>query len=156
MCQISRARNDPEAERFWQYVLLSVTVLGHNGMSDEETETRNVASAEGVQVPTRVKVITKIHWRHPYFVELFSYVDRTRSIEQHLFKALGQPLMPRVRVDQVSMRSPPPQIPRSFFKDGYFDGLLDHEVQALKLRKQDIPLFAASFRGHNIGSGPLH
>ena len=151
MLLVSRNRRDNAAEEFWSYVLVVVDTLGHNGMSDEEEDDEEMEDARGgSRILVRKIKILKSSWRHEYFEELFHYVDMTRLFEQHIFRAHGGKSVERERVDQVSERLPPKNIPRSFFREGYFDGKMDVEVDLLRLSPRDIPLRSFNFHGRGF------
>ncbi|THH20981.1 hypothetical protein EUX98_g8481 [Antrodiella citrinella] len=136
MVAVSRARDDEDALAFWKYVWDVVTMLGTNGMSEDELVTESVVEG-GQSTRQSFRHVFTSSWRHPAVSDLFDYVDRTRFVEGHIFQLSRLKPGRRVHVDKVSQRRAPPGLPKSFFKPGFFDKMEEWEVESYKLREPD-------------------
>jgi hypothetical protein len=128
MKAVSRERVQPEDEEFWDYLATLTAMLSDGGMSDEEPSSDTVTNEHGVYV--NAMKVRRSRWRNNYFRPLYIAADAIPNLETYIFKMLGQPKMPRVRVDDVSWRPPPKhRLPRSFFEPGYLANLRPSEVE---------------------------
>ncbi|THU95285.1 hypothetical protein K435DRAFT_607196, partial [Dendrothele bispora CBS 962.96] len=122
MINAERERGGEAGVAFWSYVLEALSKLGPKGMSDEEDATVDVAIGE-LQAKQAVRLVHVLKWRHPDFRRLFEIVDKTPGMEDLIFSQTGKASLPRHRVDTESNRPPPKDLPKTFFKDDFFDGM---------------------------------
>jgi hypothetical protein len=131
MADEERKAGREQGVTFWSYVTDTLNHLGVHGMSDEEDAKLNVSlGEEGVMVQQHVRLVLDLDWRHPSFRKLFELIDKTKGIEDLIFSQVGNARLPRHRVAKVSNRSPPKNLPRGFFRDNFFDGKEDWEVES--------------------------
>ncbi|EEB97213.1 hypothetical protein MPER_03515 [Moniliophthora perniciosa FA553] len=142
MLAYSRERKDEKAIEFWNYVVTVTYTLGHDGMSDEESGTEEVTTPSGLIRTKRIKKVLKLPWRHSSFRDLFTHLDQVPQVEDLIFKQTGKHVrIDRVRVEDMSTRrSIPKKLYRSFFKDGYLNGLMEYQVDKLDLAEEDFQL----------------
>ncbi|THH18713.1 hypothetical protein EUX98_g8911, partial [Antrodiella citrinella] len=139
MVAVSRARGDKESLDFWKYVWEVVSMLGTNGMSEDELVIESSVEA-GRPVQKSLRHVFTSSWRHPAISDLFDYVDATRSVEGHIFQLSRLKAGRRVHVSKISDRMAPPGLPKSFFKPRFFDKMEEWEVDNYKLRDSDYVL----------------
>lgn len=88
-------------------------------MSDEETE---------YQGGERVRVVKSLKFRNHAFDDLWRYVDEVPTIMKDLFEQSGAKHLRRVFSDEVTDRSPPRNLPRTFFRPEYLERMKSGEV----------------------------
>lgn len=137
MIRACRERSDQRGVDFWSYVLLVVDILEHSGMSEEEDGTIPVDFG-GLLRDQVIKKVKILWWRHPWFRELFEIVDSAPAVEKLLFHRAGGARVPRIRVNDVDHRQPPLEMPLSFFREGYLEGLLPIDRSDLKVREEEV------------------
>ena len=140
MLQVSVQRNDPDAVAVWKYVWSLIDKLGHNGMSDEEDDEMVLQQPDGTMRLTHVRKILKLIWRHPYFSELFKFLDKLPGVEDLVFRLCGKQRIERVRVEQESDREPPPNLPKSFYRPNYLEQIPSYRIRDYKLSTERIRL----------------
>ncbi|KAJ3765137.1 hypothetical protein FB446DRAFT_655660 [Lentinula raphanica] len=146
MLGVCRERGDQSGVDFWSYGLNVTEILGDNGMSDEEDDTREV-EVEGIKVKQNVKVVLHLYWRHPDLDDLFKLMDTAPALEKLIFHRAGAGRIPRVRSNKLSHRSPPTDLPREFFREDFLAPLFPHELMELKLA--EYPFQRVSFKGYD-------
>ena len=147
MHRVSIQRNDVAAAEMWKYVWEATDRLGHNGMSDEEDDEMALQQPDGIVRPTLVRKILKSNWRHRYFVDLYKFLDKVPGVEELVFRLCGKPRIPRVRVEQVSERTPPVHLPASFYSPSYLQKRSKFLIRDLKLSPDPFPLRQIHFQG---------
>ncbi|KAJ3720333.1 hypothetical protein C8R42DRAFT_736681, partial [Lentinula raphanica] len=99
-------KGDIEGSECWDFILYAVTVLGTDGMSDEEDDDEN---------GEKVKSVLDVGFRRPEFRTLFRSVDaRDMARGQG-----GRKLRRRVEVSKVVERQPPRNVPEIFLSPGF-------------------------------------
>lgn len=119
MTQHSRCTGDDRAITFWTGTLRSLQYLQADGMSDEETEEQ-----EG----EKVRVVKDLWFRNPAFNDLWQYVDELPAQMKSLFEQSGAKRLRRVFSEEVSDRSPPKNLPRTFYRQDYLGLMKKGEV----------------------------
>ncbi|ESK82374.1 hypothetical protein Moror_12203 [Moniliophthora roreri MCA 2997] len=144
----AREEKDNDAEEFWSYVLNVTSKLGHNGMSDEESDVKEVTLNSGVTRNKHIRKVLVLSWHHPSFRELFKHVDSIPQLEELIFKQTGKHAqMRREWGDKLAPHRPPPKrLHRSFFHDGYLAELMEHERHKLVLEEEGFPFRNFQFR----------
>ncbi|KAK7434692.1 hypothetical protein VKT23_020056 [Stygiomarasmius scandens] len=97
---------------FWTATLTAVNLLQDDGMSDEEAVYED---------EEQVKVVKRVAFRHDDFTSLFRHVDATPREMKSLFNQGGRKPFRRVFSSESSQRSPPPNLPSTFFRPEYLD-----------------------------------
>jgi hypothetical protein len=117
-------------------------MLGHNGMSDEESGAEEVTTLGGFTYDSPIIKVLSLPWRHPSFRKLYEGVDRVPGVEKSIFKQTGRNnALKRRRVDEESTRLLKPQgLFPSFYRPGYLDSLLPFELAKLKLADGHFPI----------------
>ena len=148
MVRVSFERGDSNAVAVWKYIFKLLDRIGHNGMSDEEDDEMLLQGDDGKLRKTLVKKILRSIWRHPYFQDLFAFIDKLPEVESLIFRLSGVRRIPRIRVDQVSKREAPPGLPRSFYWDEYLEGKPSFiQVKELKISDEKFDLLQIKFSG---------
>ncbi|KAJ8089795.1 hypothetical protein PM082_018371 [Marasmius tenuissimus] len=142
MLAVSKARKDEDGQAFWDYARETTAALDYDGMSDEEAVTEEVTTQAGVKTTMTFMNVLVLVWRHPHFRALFIIIDQAPELEDAMFKQTRLHYkLPRRRVEKESTRkSIPKGLARSYFKDGYLDGLMEFELADLKLSKRDFKI----------------
>lgn len=112
MIQHSRRIGDEAALAFWTATLRSLQFLRTDGMSDEETED---------QGEEKVRLVKDLHFRDPAFTDLWQYVDNVPITMKSLFTQRGPKRLCRVFTDELTNRSPPKNLPRTFYRPEYLE-----------------------------------
>ncbi|KAK7459474.1 hypothetical protein VKT23_009457 [Stygiomarasmius scandens] len=95
---------------FWTATLTVINNLQADGMSDEET---------GYEGEEQIKVVKKLPFRHPDLASLLQHVDSTPKMMKKLFDQGGRKRVRRVFSNETSQRSPPPNLPSTFYRQEY-------------------------------------
>ncbi|KAJ3806468.1 hypothetical protein F5876DRAFT_25553, partial [Lentinula aff. lateritia] len=111
MMRIAQALNNREQYGCWSEIFDSISRLGTAGMSDDE-QISDPQGQHGITVYAPV-------FRNPYFTELFSKIDSTRGLEKHLFVRVGRYRLPRICGRERIERSPPANLPSSYYQADY-------------------------------------
>ncbi|KAK7452215.1 hypothetical protein VKT23_012320 [Stygiomarasmius scandens] len=98
--------------RFWTDMLLALDLLTVDGMSDEETDDQDEQT---------VKVVKELRFRHSDFRPLLAYVDAVPRRMKKLFNQSGRKPFRRVVSDLVAERTPPPNLPSTFYQPRYLE-----------------------------------
>ncbi|KAJ3898159.1 hypothetical protein F5879DRAFT_771350, partial [Lentinula edodes] len=85
-----RAIADEDGLVFWTYILQSLDILTHHGMSDEETGYDEDNDEEPF------KYVFDVDYRHPAFSPLFQHVDNTPALYPDFFCPTGTKRLKRV------------------------------------------------------------
>lgn len=141
MYQACIERGDKDAADFWNYVLGVVKTLGAGGMSDEDDADEDI-NVQGVPTKRRIKRVLKPFWRHDAIAKIFVWLDAVRYMEPGIFAACGLAPLPRKRVPEECLRPPPPNLPETFFKPGFFDNMPDYQKASFRLSPNEFPLRA--------------
>ncbi|KAJ3756545.1 hypothetical protein EV361DRAFT_797447 [Lentinula raphanica] len=111
-------KGDIEGSECWDFILYAVTVLGIDGMSDEEDDEEN---------EEKVKLVLDVGFRRPEFRTLLRSVD-TRDMAKGQG---GRKLRRRVEVSKMVERQPPRNIPSIFLNPGFRNH--SNAVEAIRL-----------------------
>ncbi|THV01479.1 hypothetical protein K435DRAFT_655203, partial [Dendrothele bispora CBS 962.96] len=112
MVEHSQDNGDEEGLSFWKATLDAISMLKSDGMSDEDSD------HEGQE---KVKVVRDLKFRHTDFKALFQHVDSTPRVMKRLFNQSGKKRLRRVFSSEISDRSPPPNLPSTFYRPEYLD-----------------------------------
>ncbi|KAJ3831767.1 hypothetical protein F5878DRAFT_667222 [Lentinula raphanica] len=100
-------KGDIEGSECWGFILYAVTVLGIDGMSDEEEEEEENGE--------KVKSVLDVGFRRPEFRTLFRSVDARDMAKGQG----GRKRQRRVEVSKMVERQPPRNVPRIFLSPGF-------------------------------------
>ncbi|GAW07714.1 hypothetical protein LENED_009724 [Lentinula edodes] len=106
-----QAVSDEEGIGFWTYIEQSLDILTYHGMSDEEPD------KDDNKEP--FKCVFGLDFRHPAFNSLFQHVDETPALYPDFFPPTGAKRIKRIFTHISVTRAPAPQVPASFFREGY-------------------------------------
>ncbi|KAF9021595.1 hypothetical protein BDP27DRAFT_1249841, partial [Rhodocollybia butyracea] len=137
-----RDENDNDGLQFWEYSLRLTGHLGDGGMSEDED------SFETVRIDcrtekVRVKVVKDLDFRHTSIAAHYEQVDTTpqHGVEDLIFSGQIQHRIERIRVSDITVRSPPEGLSASVYRPGYLENLLPHELSALRLDPNPFHLY---------------
>ncbi|KAJ3831961.1 hypothetical protein F5878DRAFT_500939, partial [Lentinula raphanica] len=140
MARVCQERGDQQGLNFWEYVVLVVGILKQDGMSDEE-DGEVPMTVGGMTRNHAIKKILVVHWRHPWFRDLFRIVDSAPAVEQVLFHRAGHSRIIQLPVNEVTYRAPPTGLPMSVFRPEYLENLYPIDRQDLEISNRDIPVY---------------
>ena len=149
MVLVSRQRGDADAVAMWEYVWKIVDKLGHGGMSDDEDDEDEIQQEDGHFRTTPILKTLRSMWRHPYFLSLFQQLDKLPGVEAAIFRLNGKKRIVRQRVDKVSGRPPPPNLPRSFFDNEFLHGYPAYRLHELKISAESFVLHKVRFEAED-------
>ncbi|KAJ8093720.1 hypothetical protein PM082_009580 [Marasmius tenuissimus] len=144
----ARTKDDTAQFPFWEYARRMTEHLTKNGMSDEETVTKERRTSGGLLERYTVMEVLNLPGRHPYFRPFFRAIEATPAFENISFHEDQRQRYPREYVDRDG-KKPLSQtgLSRSMFADGYLDQLLEYERFALKLDDEVRPLHVFALHG---------
>ncbi|KAJ3744513.1 hypothetical protein F5050DRAFT_1561488 [Lentinula boryana] len=151
MVKICRERGDQEGVVFWSHALNVTEIIGDAGQSEEEDASIDV-EIEGVMMKQNVKKVSRLYWREPGIETMYISVDSAPGVEEGLFQRAGAPRIQRIRTDKIDHRLPPPNLPRSVFREEYLTALMPYELDELKLADYTIEVY--DFKGYNPNTLP--
>ncbi|KAJ3875657.1 hypothetical protein F5051DRAFT_430389 [Lentinula edodes] len=108
---VTHTVSDEEGIGFWTYIEQSLVILTYHGMSDEEPD------EDDNKEP--FKCVFGLNFRHPAFNSLFQHVDKTPALYPDFFPPTGAKRIKRIFTQISVTRAPAPQVPASFFREGY-------------------------------------
>ncbi|KAF9044495.1 hypothetical protein BDP27DRAFT_1244113, partial [Rhodocollybia butyracea] len=134
--------NDKDSLQFWEYSLRLTKHLGDGGMSEDE-DSFEAVNIDGRTEKVRVKVIKDLDFRHPSIAAHYEQVDATpqHGVEDLIFSARRRPRIERIRVSDITVRSPPEGLSALVYRPGYLENLLPHELSALRLDPNPFHLY---------------
>ncbi|KAJ3911763.1 hypothetical protein F5877DRAFT_54922 [Lentinula edodes] len=156
MIQASQQRGDIEGVQFFQFLLRLVTKMQPGGMSEDEDGEDTVVTAAAGSIVEAVKFTKSLSFRNAYLNDVVEFLDKIPGFEQLLFIQSGRVKKRRIRGDarcKVSNRTPPRKWPKSFFAEGYLDGLTEIQCRKLVLGKKDIILYEVDFSQYAKSAG---
>ncbi|KAJ3850732.1 hypothetical protein EV368DRAFT_44670 [Lentinula lateritia] len=148
MIQACQQREDSEGVQFFRFLLRLVTKMQPGGMSEDEDGEDTVVTAAAGTIVEAVKFTKSLSFRHAYLNEVVEFLDKIPGFEQLLFIQSGRVKKRRIRGDarcKVSIRKPPRKWPKSFFAEGYLNGLTEMQRRKLVIGKKDIILLEVNF-----------
>ncbi|KAJ4474107.1 hypothetical protein C8J55DRAFT_518936 [Lentinula edodes] len=148
MIQACQQREDSEGVQFFRFLLRLVTKMQPGGMSEDEDGEDTVVTAAAGTIVEAVKFTKSLSFRHAYLNEVVEFLDKIPGFEQLLFIQSGRVKKRRIRGDarcKVSIRKPPRKWPKSFFAEGYLNGLTEMQRRKLVIGKKDIILLEVDF-----------
>ncbi|KAJ3725329.1 hypothetical protein C8R42DRAFT_575756, partial [Lentinula raphanica] len=155
MSRLCQERNDRQGLAFWDYVMHVVDTLKHDGMSDEE-DGEVPMTVGGLSRNHGVKKIMVLHWRHPWFSDLFRIVDSAPAIEKLIFHRAGRAHILRIPVDEATFRPPPVGLSVSYFRPNYLENLYPVDRADLQISNIEIPVYNfVGFDPNQLFSGPV-
>ncbi|KAJ3744494.1 hypothetical protein DFH05DRAFT_1399118, partial [Lentinula detonsa] len=128
MIRISEALANNEQCDCWTRILDSISQLGTMGMSDDE-QILDTQGQHGI-------VVYSPTFRHSQFDELFNKVDSIRGLEKYLFTRVGRNRLPRIRGYEGVERSPPANLPSSFYQPSYLEAMKKGVVNVVAISKE--------------------
>jgi hypothetical protein len=136
MIEACEQKGDKQGLKFWRDILVALDILTIDGMSDEE---------DGIDMDEQVRYVKDLDFRHPDFRTLFKKVDKTRTTETTIFTKTGRKSLRRVYVPQTTSRSPPSELPSSFYRPKYLELMMKGKVPNVEMLKNptlSIPRYA--------------
>ncbi|KAH7871265.1 uncharacterized protein C8R40DRAFT_1024592, partial [Lentinula edodes] len=115
MVQIAQALDNEQQYNCWSDILNALSRLGIAGMSDDD-EVLDTQGKQGI-------IVYSPAFRHSQFDELFDKVDMTRALEKHFFTGVGRKRLPRIRGEEQVKRSPPANLPQSYYRPDYLEAM---------------------------------
>ncbi|KAJ3846051.1 hypothetical protein EV368DRAFT_53276 [Lentinula lateritia] len=115
MANLAHTLGNVEQYTCWAHILDSLNRLGVVGMSDDE-EALDTQGQQGI-------IVYEPAFRNPGFNRVYDRVDSTREIEKSIFTAVGRKQLPRIRGYDRVERSPPANLPRSYYHPDYLNAM---------------------------------
>ncbi|KAJ3806103.1 hypothetical protein EV368DRAFT_48837, partial [Lentinula lateritia] len=115
MVSLARELGNEEQYFCWSQILDSLKRLDVVGMSDDE-EVLDIRGQQGI-------IVYEPAFRNVEFNAVYDRVDSTRETEKHIFTPVGQKRLPRLCGQERSERSPPVNLPRSYYHPDYLDAM---------------------------------
>ncbi|KAJ3897146.1 hypothetical protein F5879DRAFT_996530 [Lentinula edodes] len=143
MIQACEQRGYADGVTFFRYLLRLVTKMRPGGMSEDEDGVDKVVTVDAGTIEEAVKFTKPLPFRNSYLNDVVEFLDKTPGFENLLFIQSGRVRKRRIRKDprcKVSERLPPRKWPRSFFAQGYLDGLPELQKRRLTPGKEIILL----------------
>ncbi|KAF9060869.1 hypothetical protein BDP27DRAFT_1236081, partial [Rhodocollybia butyracea] len=138
MIAVCEERHDEDGKSFWQWVLNVLDLAGYDFMSDEETTL--------VMLSVPVKKVMLMKWHHPYFLQLFVFIDVTTGMEEEIFQKMGKAAFQRLQSQEETTWPSPCGRPKAFYAPVYLSRLKAPQLAALKMTEGEFVL--RSFDGY--------